>query len=62
MVEHLLQAGADPNVRTKRGNSVFDALFRPRNFVPGSWDASATVRLLLAGHDRWSPVERRDGR
>ncbi|CBY39099.1 unnamed protein product [Oikopleura dioica] len=43
----LLEAHADPNLYTKKGNTVLDALFRPRNFVSQSWDGVQTLKLLI---------------
>lgn len=47
IAEILLEAHADPNCTTRNGNTVLDALFRPRNYVPESWDGFATFKLLL---------------
>lgn len=43
----LLEAHADPNLKTKNGNTVLDALFRPRNFVSQSWDGIQMLQLLV---------------
>ena len=43
----LLEAHADPNLSTKKGNTVLDALFRPRNVVSQSWDGVQTLKLLI---------------
>jgi len=58
MTIHLLQAGADANIRSKKGSTVFDALFRDHNYLPPSWDGFKTAKLLINGLDRWKPDER----
>jgi len=58
MTHHLLQAGADANIRSKKGSTVFDALFRDHNYLPPSWDGFKTAKLLINGLDRWKPEER----
>jgi len=58
MTIHLLQAGADANIRSKKGSTVFDALFRDHNYLPPSWDGFKTAKLLINGLDRWKPEER----
>ena len=59
MTVHLLQAGADANIRSKKGSTVFDALFRDHNYLPPSWDGFKTAKLLINGLDRWKPKERK---
>ena len=59
MTIHLLQAGADANIRSKKGSTVFDALFRDHNYLPPSWDGFKTAKLLINGLDRWKPDERK---
>lgn len=59
MTIHLLQAGADANIRSKKGSTVFDALFRDHNYLPPSWDGFKTAKLLINGLDRWKPEERK---
>lgn len=58
MTVHLLQAGADANIESKRGSTVWDALFRDHNYLPPSWDGFETAKLLINGLDRWKPNER----
>ena len=47
IAEILLKAHANPNFLTNRGNSVLDALFRKRHFIPPSWDGLETLKLLI---------------
>ena len=60
MTSSLLVAGADPNLVSKRGNTVFDALFRDRNYVSTKppWDGCNTALLLINGSDRWTRIQR----
>ena len=58
MTMSLIEAGADPNIKTKRGNDVFDALFSKRSYVPESWDGFSTAKFLLQGAVFWPPLER----
>jgi len=47
IAEILLKAHANPNFLSNRGNSVLDALFRKRHFIPPSWDGLETLKLLI---------------
>jgi len=60
MALSLLVAGADPNIISKRGSTVFDALFRERNYISTKppWDGCNTAFLLIKGSDRWTALER----
>ena len=60
MALSLLVAGADPNIISKRGSTVFDALFRERNYISTKppWDGCNTAFLLIKGSDRWTAQER----
>ena len=58
MAMSLLQAGADPNLVTKRGNDALDALFRKRTYFPESWDGFETAKLLLNGALFWPAAEK----
>ena len=54
MTRRLIEAGADPNIVTNRGNDVFDALFQKRAFIPESWDGFETAKFLLNGAPFWA--------
>ena len=54
----LIQAGADPNVKSKKGNDAFDALLMTKTYLPESWDGYATAKFLLNGAVFWPPLER----
>ena len=60
MTRTLILAGANPNLRTNRGNDVFDALLHPRSFTPSSWDGYATACFLLNGDAFWRIMNKLD--
>ena len=58
MTRRLIEAGADPNIRTRKGNDVFDALLRKRTYKPESGDIFETAKFLLNGARFWSILGR----